>query len=88
MMVPWHCWPFLALFCGDNNGSHANNWRNYQGSGYADKGALALFGVPWCVQQCAMMKCGNSLDNGALTHCPFLALLRDGDNVSSANDSA
>jgi hypothetical protein len=33
------------------------------------------------------MKCGDSVDGGALPCCPFLALLHDGNNVSSANDA-
>jgi hypothetical protein len=33
------------------------------------------------------MKCGNSVDGGALPCCPFLALLGDGNNVSGANNA-
>jgi hypothetical protein len=33
------------------------------------------------------MKCGNSMDGGALPCCLFLTLLHDGDNISGANDA-
>jgi hypothetical protein len=33
------------------------------------------------------MKCGDIVDGGALPCCPFLALLRDGDNVSGTNNA-
>jgi hypothetical protein len=45
-MVPWHCWPFVALLHGGNDGSGANNGHNYQGGSYANEDALALLGVP------------------------------------------
>jgi hypothetical protein len=82
--VPWYCWPFLALFCGGNNSSSANDGHDYQHGGCADEGALALLGTPClrarpqqlqqCVQQCMATIGSNSVDNGALAslpvHCP------------------
>ncbi len=97
MMVPRHCWPFFALFCGGNNGSSAKDGRNYQGSGCVGNSALVLLGIPSrhaqpqqlqrCVQRCATMKGGDSMDDGALARRLFLALLRDGNNVSGTNNS-
>ncbi len=34
------------------------------------------------------MKGGDSVDVGALAHCLFIALLRDGNNISNAEDDA
>jgi hypothetical protein len=33
------------------------------------------------------MKCSDSVDGGALPCCQFLAMFRDGNNVSGANDA-
>jgi hypothetical protein len=96
-MEPWHFWPFLALFCWRQQRQPCNDGRDYQGSGCADEGALASLGIPCCharprqlqqcVQRCVTMKCGNIVDGGALPCHPFLTLLRDGNNVSSANNA-